>query len=64
MTNNDKKITTIIKKLTNYIAKNGYYENLGDKEYRKFKDCISLQDINYQEKCRLLEKLEKGIENL
>lgn len=60
----DRKASAIVTKLQNEIAKNGYYENIGQKELREFESLVNLSDLLYQEKYQLKQMLIQSIDNL
>jgi hypothetical protein len=57
-----KKIDKIITRLKNKIVKNGYYEDLGQKELREYLDTINIS--NYNLYCNLKDYFNRKIEEL
>lgn len=57
-----KKIDRIINKLRLSIQKNGYYENLGQKELKSYLDKINI--VDYQNYCILQDYFNNQLDNL
>jgi hypothetical protein len=57
-----KKIDRIINKLRLSIQKNGYYENLGQKELRDYLDTTNM--VDYQNYCILKDYFNNQLDNL
>lgn len=60
----ERKANNIIAKLKNKVNKNGYYENLGMNELRKFEEEVNLSQLMYQEKYQLKTMLSQSIDNV
>lgn len=61
----DRKAAYIVTKLKDYILYNGYHENLGQNDLRKFSDLVNKQDdLSYGEKYQLKSMLSTAIDNL
>lgn len=57
-----KKIDKIINTLKLFIQKNGYYENLGQRELRGYLSTISM--VDYQDYCSLKDYFNNQLDNL
>lgn len=60
----DRKAGAIVTKLRNKVAKDGYYENLGQKELRDFESIVNLSNLTFQEKYQLKTMLSQAIDSI
>ena len=62
----DRKASTIVTNLKNKVAKNGYYENLGQNELRAYRDEVNkhYDELTYPERFQLTEMLSISIDNI
>lgn len=62
----DRKASYILTKLKEYVLYNGYYENLGQEDLRKFSELVDKQHktLTYQERYQLKSMLSMAIDNL
>lgn len=60
----DRLAADITRRLRNKVAKEGYYENLGERELRSFKDKLEKSILTYPEKSTLVSMLTTSIRNI
>ncbi len=62
----DRKASTIVTSLRNKVATSGYYENLGQKELREYKDQVNkhFKELTYPERFQLTETLSQAIDSI
>lgn len=61
----DQKAAHIVQKLKDHILYNGYHENLGQNDLRKFEELVDTQThLSYQERYQLTSMLSTAIDSL
>ena len=60
----NRKHKSIINKLKKHISTKGYYEDLGQKELRDFKDWLNTHNLSYSVTCQHYDYLSNDIDSL